>query len=369
MRVLSLFDGISCGYVALERAGIRIDKYYACEIDKYAEAISKKNYPNIERLGDVTKIDFTKLEEIDLVIGGSPCQGFSVAGKRLNFEDPRSKLFFEFVRAIRETKPKYFLLENVVMKKEIQDIISGILGVQPIKINSSLLSAQSRKRLYWTNIPIVALPEDKRIYLKDILEPSSAVDEKYFLSQKLVGGFLNKKGVFNGRFRPMGEGTLKSFTLTARYAKCSISDPYVYDVPYRLFNIGKGGQGSRVYDIAAKSVTLSAVGGGQGAKTGLYMVQRPRGYNKGETKFDEKCPTIGSSCWEHNNLLIDEVWGVRRLTPLECERLQTLPEKYTEYGDFNGIIKKVSDTQRYKGIGNGWTVDVITHIFKNIPIS
>lgn len=369
MRVLSLFDGISCGYVALERAGINVSKYYACEIDKYAEAISKKNYPNIERLGDVTKVDFSKLEGIDLVIGGSPCQGFSLAGKRLNFEDPRSKLFFEFVRAIKETNPKYFFLENVVMKKEIQDTISEMLGVQPIKINSSLLSAQSRKRLYWTNIPGVVAPEDKKIYLPSILEESEVVEDKYFLSQKLIEGFLNKKGDFNGRFKPMEGDSCKSYTLTARYAKCSISDPYVYDKPNRLFDLGKGGQGNRVYDPNAKSVTLSSVGGGQGAKTGLYMVQRPRGYNKGETKFDEKCPTIGSSCWEHNNLLIDEVWGVRRLTPLECERLQTLPEKYTEYGDFDGVVKKVSDTQRYKGIGNGWTVDVITHILKNIITS
>ena len=358
MRVLSLFDGISCGYVALERAGIGVSKYYACEIDKYAEAISKKNYPNIERLGDVTKVDFSKLGGIDLVIGGSPCQGFSLAGKRLNFEDPRSKLFFEFVRAIKETNPKYFLLENVVMKKEIQDIISEMLGVQPIKINSALLSAQSRKRLYWTNIPEVVPPDDKRIYLPSILEGGGVVEDKYFLSQKLVDGFLNKKGSFNGRFKPMIGDEGKPHTLTARY-----------DKPNRLFDMGKGGQGSRVYDPNAKSVTLSSVGGGQGAKTGLYMVQRPRGYNKGETKWDEKCPTIGSSCWEHNNLLIDEVWGVRRLTPLECERLQTLPEKYTEYGDFDGVIKKVSDTQRYKGIGNGWTVDVITHILKNIITS
>ena len=366
MRVLSLFDGISCGYLALERVGINVSKYYACEIDKYAEAISKKNHPNIERLGDVTLIDFTTLKDIDLVIGGSPCQGFSVAGKRLNFEDPRSKLFFEFVRALEETKPKYFLLENVVMKKEIQDIISDILGVQPIKINSSLLSAQSRKRLYWTNIPGIEMPKDKKIYLKDILEPSEAVDNKYFLSTKIVEGFLNKKGSFNGRFSPMGEDSIKCCTLTARYAKCSITDPYVYDKPNRVFDIGKGSQGQRVYNKNAKSITLSALGGGMGAKTGLYLVQRPRGYNKGETKFQDKSPTLGSSSWEQNNLLVDESWGVRRLTPLECERLQTLPDRYTEYGDFNGTIKKISDTQRYKGVGNGWTVDVIAHLFRGL---
>lgn len=144
--------------VALERAGIPVERYVAYEIDKYAIQISKKNYPQIEHCGDVTTADFTQYEGFDLVIGGSPCQGFSFAGKRLNFEDPRSKLFFEFVRAIKEVKPKYFLLENVIMKKEHEDVISEMLGVKPILINSELVSAQSRRRLYWTNIPKVAPP-------------------------------------------------------------------------------------------------------------------------------------------------------------------------------------------------------------------
>lgn len=169
MRVLSLFDGISCGKVALERAGIPVEKYVAFEIDKYAIKISQKNHPDMIRRGDVTKTDFTEFEGFDIVIGGSPCQGFSFAGKQLNFDDPRSKLFFEFVRAVEQVKPKYFLLENVKMKKEFENIISGYLGVEPIEINSGLVSAQSRKRLYWTNIPGVALPKDKGIMLKDIV--------------------------------------------------------------------------------------------------------------------------------------------------------------------------------------------------------
>lgn len=164
MKVLSLFDGISCGRVALERAGVPVEVYYASEIDKYAMQVSAKNYPDIIQIGDCTQVDFSEyIGKVDLIIGGSPCQGFSFAGKQLNFSDPRSKLFFEFVRALREIKPKYFLLENVKMKKEFQDVISEQLGVQPIEINSALVSAQNRKRLYWTNIPNVAVPQDKGI--------------------------------------------------------------------------------------------------------------------------------------------------------------------------------------------------------------
>ena len=156
MNVLSLFDGISCGRIALQRAGIHVDNYFSSEIDKHALRVADTNWPcdTANRLGDVTKIDASKLPEIDLLIGGSPCQGFSFAGKQLNFEDPRSKLFFEFVRLLKDCKPKYFMLENNRMKKEFQDVISEHLGVQPISINSALFSAQNRSRLYWTNIPV-----------------------------------------------------------------------------------------------------------------------------------------------------------------------------------------------------------------------
>jgi DNA (cytosine-5)-methyltransferase 3A len=169
MNVLSLFDGISCGQVALERAGIKVDKYFACEIKPEAIQVTQHNYPNTLQLGDVTKISSKDLPKIDLLIGGSPCQGFSNAGKMLNFEDPRSKLFFEYVRLLKELKPKYFLLENVRMKQEWQDIISEHLGVYPIRINSRLVSAQLRDRYYWTNIPCTK-PKDRRIMLQDILE-------------------------------------------------------------------------------------------------------------------------------------------------------------------------------------------------------
>jgi len=171
MNVLSLFDGISAGRVALERAVLKIDNYYACEIDPYAIKIAQKNYPDTVQLGSVTDVSAADIpHKIDLVIGGSPCQGFSFAGKQLNFDDPRSKLFFEFVRLLNECKPKYFLLENVKMKKESEDVITEMLGVEPIEINSALVSAQNRKRLYWTNINFDWNIEDQGILLKDILE-------------------------------------------------------------------------------------------------------------------------------------------------------------------------------------------------------
>ena len=181
INVLSLFDGISCGHIALDKAGMPINKYYASEIDKYAIKVTNKNYPETINLGDVTTVSgelFT--EKIDLLIGGSPCQGFSQAGKMKNFDDPRSKLFWEYVRILQEVKPKYFLLENVVMKQEWQDIISEALGVKPIMIDSSLTSAATRKRLYWTNIPGVGQPEDLGITFGDIRERDAQEGSIYY---------------------------------------------------------------------------------------------------------------------------------------------------------------------------------------------
>ena len=186
INVLSLFDGISCGHIALDKAGIPINKYYASEIDKYAIKVTNKNYPETINLGDVTTVSgelFT--EKIDLLIGGSPCQGFSQAGKMKNFDDPRSKLFWEYVRILQEVKPKYFLLENVVMKQEWQDIISEALGVKPIMIDSSLTSAATRKRLYWTNIPGVGQPEDLGITFGDIRERDVQEGSIYYTDKGL----------------------------------------------------------------------------------------------------------------------------------------------------------------------------------------
>jgi len=327
-NVLSLFDGISCGRVALERAGIKVDKYYASEIDKYAIQIAQKNYPDTIQVGDITKLRGEDFKDIDMIIGGSPCQGFSFAGKRLNFEDPRSKLFFEYVRILKDIR-KYnpdvkFLLENVKMKKEYQDIISEQLGVKPILINSALVSAQNRKRLYWTNIGEIKPPEDRGILLRDILEKE--VDEKYYLKQEQIDKYIINKNTTKKEFiqckmidngnRFTFNNTNKSFTITA--GGRNNGNNLCIKVGY----IGKGGQGQRIYSPDAKSVALSALGGGQGAKTGLYDVGR-----------------------------------IRKLTPIECERLQTLPDNYTQ---------GISDTQRYKVLGNGWTVDVIAHIFKGL---
>jgi DNA (cytosine-5)-methyltransferase 3A len=308
MNILSLFDGISCGQVALERVGIKVDNYYASEIDKYAIQVTQKNYPNTIQLGDVTKWKEWNIDwkSIDLLIGGSPCQSFSVAGKQEGF-DGKSGLFYDYVdiyNQILKYNPNIiFLLENVVMKKEWKDVITNTIGVQPIMINSALVSAQQRKRLYWTNIPNIEQPNDKNILLKDILE----------------SGILDKD---------------KSYALTAFYNGTVIWNTLerkqrtmIFE-PIRLGHLNKGGQGDRIYSVKGKSICLSANGGGRGAKTGLYKIDLPEGD-----------------------------YTVRKLTPIECERLQTLPDNYTE---------GISNTQRYKAIGNGWTVDVIAHIFKHI---
>jgi len=297
--VLSLFDGMSCGMIALERAGIIVKKYYASEIDKYAQIVSEKNYPDIIRLGDITKWREWKIEKPDIIIGGSPCQGFSFAGKQLNFEDERSKLFFVFVDILKHYKPKYFLLENVRMKKEYQKVISDCLGVEPIEINSALVSAQNRRRLYWTNIKNVTQPDDKGILLKDV------VGERAFLNDR---GKVKKQ-----------EG--KSPSLAA--ASGGNLEPKVACAVIGTTGRGKYESKNRVYSTAAKSPTVLA------HKTGGWD----------DVKISE------------NNL----TW--RKLTPVECERLQTVPDNYTSH---------VSNTQRYKMLGNGWTVDVIAHIFRGL---
>ena len=323
MNVLSLFDGISAGMVALERAGIEVTNYYASEIDKYAIQVSEKNYPDIIRLGDVTKWEDWVLPEINMIIGGSPCQGFSFAGKQLNFNDPRSALFFEFVNILRHVKPKYFLLENVVMKKEYQDVISEALGVQPIMIDSALLSAQSRKRLYWTNIPNITQPIDKGILLKDILETgfvdrdkSFCVDANYF-----KGG--NLKSYFEKNRRQLVFGTdevNKATILGRRINERGVRDDYNKNVKI-----------TQCLEVRASNTDKSNC---------LTTVQKdnvitPLPIGRHVDVYGKKLP-------------------YRNLTPIECERLQTFPDGYTDC---------VSNTQRYKMLGNSWTVDVIAHIF------
>ena len=316
MNVLSLFDGMSCGQLALQRADIDVENYFACEIDKYAMQITQKNFPDPFQWGDVTKSKVPTEGSIDLLMGGSPCQGFSFAGHQLNFDDPRSKLFFDFVDILEKVKPKYFLLENVRMRKESQDVITKYLGVEPIAINSALMSAQNRNRLYWTNIPNVTQPHDKGIVLSDILEDLPFDEAPNYL-----------KGTWCGRVR----GDLvksvdddKAHCLTASMYKGQIPTFVKSKKPIQVgmandikgFDIIK-----RVYSPQGKSPTLTTMQGGH---------RQPK-------------------------VAMDNLY--RKLTPLECERLQTLPDNYTE---------GVSNTQRYKMIGNGWTVDVIAHILKGI---
>ncbi len=293
MNILSVFDGMSCGQIAANQAGVAIDKYYASEIDVSAINVTLKNFPDTIQVGDITKVNSDLLETIDLLIGGSPCQGFSFAGKQLNFDDPRSQLFFEFVRIWEECKPKYFLLENVRMKKDYQDVISDVLGVEPIEINSGFISAHDRKRLYWTNIEFdrsVLSPNDSCI--NDIME--SCVDKEYYLADKFSQRYYqNSNHVCNPK------------------KSCVIGKLSKY-------------QGDRVFDTKCKASSLSAAGGNNG----------------------------GGGC----NIIWDDA-RLRRLTPTECELLQNIPMNYTD------VAKK---SQRYKMLGNGWTVGVIAHILKGI---
>ena len=326
VNVLSLFDGMSCGQIALNRLGIKINNYYASEIDKYAIEITQKNYPNTIQVGDVCAVRGEDYQDVDLILAGSPCQGFSFAGKQLAFNDPRSALFYEFIRLLKEIKPKYFLLENVKMKKEYLQIISEQVSacypeipfsIEPIFINSSLVSAQSRQRYYWTNIPNITQPEERGIVLRDILEEDI------------------KDDLFCDRFgTPQHIGTAV--------------DVNGHDIL------------KRVYSPDGKSPTLNTCGGGNthakvvcGAWRGRYNEDGSTS-QKLELRKDNKTNSI-TTVQKDNVLTKDQVYW-RKLTPLECERLQTVPDNYTE---------GVSNTQRYKMLGNGWTVDVIAHILGN----
>ncbi len=323
MNVLSLFDGMSCGQIALNRAEIKYDNYFASEIDKPAIKVTMANYQNTIQLGDVTQVKGADLPKIDLLIGGSPCQGFSFAGKQLNFNDPRSKLFFEFVRLLRECNPKYFLLENVRMKKEFQDVITEHLGVEPIHINSIVFSAQDIKRSFWTNIIFSALTTENELTVEDILE--SEVDIKYCIEPK------------------------RSVVILDNEVK-----------KRKIGFIGSDSQGNRIYSIHGKSVCLCGEAGGLGAKTGLYALpcltpDRTEKWQNGRRFKPPHSEFYTLTAMDKHGVLTNNF--IRKLTPLECERLQTVPEDYT------GIV---SDNQRYKMLGNGWTVDVIAHIFKGI---
>jgi len=325
MNVLSLFDGMSCGRIALERAGIKVDNYYASEVDKHAIQVSKANYPDIVHVGSVTEVDGGFMPHtIDLLIGGSPCQGFSFAGKQLNFEDPRSSLFFEYVRILREIRQDnpnvLFLLENVKMKKEYQDVITEYLGVLPVKINSELVSAQNRERLYWTNIPGVSQPTDKGIFLKDIV----LNDVEPVVLHNLYGGFK--------------ESAVRTFTCKSPTLRTAAG-------------------GGHIPSFVKKDWHLSS-------KAIEYMDREVKG---GRNHWDfahhsdiskPKSAAVVANFFKGVPYNVFKDWDcIRHFHPVECERLQTVPDNYTA---------SVSNTQRYKMLGNGWTVDVIAHIFKGL---
>jgi DNA (cytosine-5)-methyltransferase 3A len=369
MNVLSLFDGSSCGQAALERCGIKVDNYFASEIDKWGIKITQKNYPNTIQVGDVNWVSAKVVPDIDLILAGSPCQGFSFSGKGLAFDDPRSALFFEFVRILEECRrfnpDVKFLLENVRMKQEYQDIISGYLKVEPVAINSSLVSAQNRYRLYWCNWDITQ-PEDKGLTLKDILVEG-------------VGDSVRNQGT-----KVMKTNIDKAHCLLARDYKgfgnqdmtgvrtCELRE---YDESEECHHIGTAldinGHDilKRVYSDTGKSPTLNSMGGGNREPKVLVARMVGRRINPDTGKRDDYNYDIPikqrleprkderSGCLttvEKDNLVVEK-GTYRPLLPLEMERLQTLPDNYTE---------GVSNTQRKKMLGNGWTVDVICHILK-----
>ena len=352
MNVLSLFDGMSCGQQALERAGIKVDNYFASEIDKYGIKVTMANYPNTKQLGSVVNVNAANLPKIDLLIGGSPCQSFSFAGKRKGmstkdeqeiltlehylelkaegFEfEGQSYLFWEFMRLLNETKPKYFLLENVEMGEKWEKVLSKAIGVNGIHINSALVSGQNRKRIYWTNIgmqpkglfgdleSIIEQPEDKGILLKDIIE--NEVDDKYFLKTDFKNTRL-ESNLIKHKNKLIDGALLDSYNQSIHFDKSiTIS---TRTIPSNNTHIVIGGD-------------LRYDEGFRWRENGKSIILR--------AKSNQALAKINSI--------------IRKLTPIECERLQTVKDNYTNF---------VSDSQRYKMLGNGWTVDVIAHIFKYI---
>lgn len=341
LNVISLFDGKACALYCLKQAGFKIKNYYASEIDTHAIKIAKKNHPEIQHIGDVTKLDIDNTwykgrtciihengvkmidGSIDLVIAGSPCQGFSNAGLGMNFEDPRSKLFWTFIHLLRQIQSGnpnvLFFLENVKMKKEWRDIISKELGVEPIHLDHSEFSPTDRQRLYWTNIHITKMPEKRNIIINDILQKE--VSGNYIISEKVLARGL-RKTYSKPRFNPEKMGTMNTKNNSSQ------------------MSIDAG-------------TTLIQVGLADGIK----------GYESKRRVYDPngKCPTLLTHQGGHHHAKIcidDELW--RRLTPIECERVHGMPDNYTE---------GVSETQRYRMIGNGWECRGVIGLLKNIPNS
>ena len=372
--VVSLFDGMSCGQIALNRANIKYNRYFACELEKYPIQVTQANYPNTIQLGDVTKFDSRAISiwdiDCDLLMGGSPCQGFSFAGKQLNFDDPRSKLFFDFIRIRDLLQPKYILLENVRMKKESEDVITEYMGFSPQAKNSADVSAQNRNRLYWfgklnpyTNkweqIPIPPT-EDKGIVIKDILEDLPFHEIPTYLSNTWCG---KRRG---DMVKSVDDP--KANCLTASMWKGQIPTFVKKPIQVGTANNIKGYDIiKRVYSPSGKSPTLTTMQGGHRqpkVAIGRLVNRRldasgTRKDNQLELPFTTQLEVSNSeksNCLttvQKDNVVVQQEL-YRKLTPLECERLQTVPDNYTNH---------VSNTQRYKMLGNGWTVDVICHLF------
>lgn len=436
INVLSLFDGMSCGQQALERIGVKVDNYFASEIDKYAIKVTMANYPNTIQLGSVVDVNGYKLPKIDLLIGGSPCQSFSFAGKRkgmstkdeqeiLTLEhylelksegyefEGQSYLFWEYMRLLNECKPTYFLLENVEMGEKWEKVLSKAIGVNGIHINSALVSAQNRKRIYWTNIgmqpsglfgdleSVIQQPKDKGILLKDILE--SDVDEKYFLSEKF-DRWLNKHSKKTGNEYKKTEGNRKAGCLSVSALKSvNLSADFILDNNHLIIHStfgrtstnGNGGSGHLSKDgdksycldaansmaveikyqkeiekslLNEKATTIDAsyykgFGVRNGACRQVVQISTNNKSNGGTQPYQQNrvydvngiSPDLNTDGRSH---AVDITSRIRRLTPIECERLQTVADNYTNH---------VSDSQRYKMLGNGWTIDVIAHIFSYLP--
>lgn len=351
MNVLSLFDGMSCGQIALTNLGCFPDKYYASEVDKFAIQQTRHAFPDTIHIGDVTRVDVSQLDKIDLIIGGSPCQSFSFAGKRegmattenvevtdldqyldlkiMGFEfTGQSYLFWEYMRILTEIR-KYnpdvkFLLENVVMSKKWEAVLTNAIGVEPVMINSNLVSAQNRKRLYWTNIAEITQPEDEGIFIRDILER----DEDSIVAASR--GRLDAYGVRRQRLEPRTDGKSNCLTTVQKDNLLAV----LKEISPRVVGVSISENGIRPHR-------------GDARKSGIGEL--------GTIRFESsKADTLLTS---GKPLTLDRGYKLRRLTPRECARLQTVPDWYEWI---------VSDTQIYRMCGNGWTVRVIEHILKNL---
>jgi DNA (cytosine-5)-methyltransferase 3A len=399
MKVLSLFDGMSCGQLALKKAGIKVDQYYASEIDKFAIKVTMANFPNTIQLGDVTKVNTKDLTGIDLLIGGSPCQSFSFAGKRKGMStkdeqeiltldhylqlkregyefEGQSYLFWEYMRILYEVKPKYFFLENVEMGEKWEKVLSKAIGVNGIHINSALLSAQNRKRIYWTNIglkpsglfghleSIIEQPKDRGILLKDILE--TEIDQKYYLSEKMLDYFTKH----DQKYKDLGGGF--AFKPSEGYGKArTITNPGKnrMDDNFIVASRGRNPENpkSRESGLNTEQQLEPRIDGKTNCLTSVQkdnLVAYVCDFRSDEgfrIRNEEKSSTLMARSREdiYGTGLVKLPMQIRRLTPVECERLQTVPDNYTNH---------VSDSQRYKMLGNGWTVSVIAYIFQYLSL-